>query len=260
MDTSLRGGDAWEREVEGAIKICAHFLSVISENTTKRGEGFFRTEWTIALKRMRGMAPDLRFLIPVSIDGTSADDSARVPSEFLGVQWKRCPGGTDTTDLIADIQQRLGINSTKTPAGDGFHATAQVRSGLTSISTRTRLPDFPFPLVFGFILAANGKSRILVRAIGPSLARYGILGPLEDPKLEIYSGAMLVTANYGWAKLDPSSKEAVIRAANSVGAISLDENSRDAAIVLLLSPGSYTAQISSVSGKGGEVLFEFYQI
>lgn len=52
--STLRPGDEWELEIQRAIKLCDLFLPLISENTEKRWEGFFRKEWNWAADRSRG--------------------------------------------------------------------------------------------------------------------------------------------------------------------------------------------------------------
>ena len=71
--SDLRGGEAWDRHITKQIKECALFLAVISAHTEERSEGYFRREWRIAIERMRDMADDRAFLLPVVIDSTRED-------------------------------------------------------------------------------------------------------------------------------------------------------------------------------------------
>lgn len=114
--SELRGGDAWDAKIRKQIRECALFVPVISANTQARGEGYFRLEWKLAVDRSHLLAEDQPFFVPVSIDGTK-DGSARVPAEFLKVQWSRlamrAEQGAGSTEqgmqaFIAQVQRLLG--------------------------------------------------------------------------------------------------------------------------------------------------------
>ncbi len=103
--SELRGGDAWDSKIKRQIKSCSLFVPVISAHTQERSEGYFRREWNLATQRLLDMAHDAVFLLPVVIDGTR-DSDARVPDEFLRIQWTRLPGG-DTPASFGDRVKRL---------------------------------------------------------------------------------------------------------------------------------------------------------
>ncbi len=54
--------------------------------------------------------------------------------------------------------------------------------------------------------------------------------------------------------------ERVARAASAVGAFALPSGSRDAALLLTIAPGAYTAQISGVGNTTGVALVEIYDV
>ena len=103
--SELRGGDAWDAKIKKQIRNCALFVPVISAHTQERSEGYFRREWNLATQRLLDMAHDAVFLLPVVIDGTR-DSDARVPDEFLRIQWTRLPGG-DTPESFCERVKRL---------------------------------------------------------------------------------------------------------------------------------------------------------
>jgi len=104
-ENELAGGDAWDQKIRRQIRDCDYFLPVISANTERRKEGYFRREWRLAVERTMDMADDVLFLVPVAIDDT-IETSARVPDKFVGVQWLRTPGGQATPALQA-LTRRL---------------------------------------------------------------------------------------------------------------------------------------------------------
>jgi TolB-like protein len=92
--SELRGGDAWDQKIRRQVRECALFVPVVSANTQARLEGYFRREWKWAAERTHDMAHDLAFLVPVALDGTK-ENGARVPEEFLKVQWVRLAERTE---------------------------------------------------------------------------------------------------------------------------------------------------------------------
>ena len=60
----------------------------------------------------------------------------------------------------------------------------------------------PHVLINGFIVGgANGNAKVLMRAIGPSLANVGVNNALTDPTLELYDGnGVLLASNDNWKR------------------------------------------------------------
>jgi hypothetical protein len=124
-------------------------------------------------------------------------------------------------------------------------------SQLGNISTRGFVAPNDGVMIAGFILAGGtGGSKVIVRAIGPSLAAAGITHPLEDPTLELHDGnGIAIAFNDNWR----DTQQADI-AATGVA----PTNDREAAIVADLPPGSYTAVIADRNGSGGIGLVEVF--
>jgi len=100
--------------------------------------------------------------------------------------------------------------------------------------------------------------RVLVRAAGPALASFGLGGLLARPQLTVYSGTTVIAQNTGWnSGPDPA---AVATAAEAVGAFPFGPASADAAMVLSLPPGNYTAQVTGVGETTGLALVEVYEL
>ncbi len=126
-------------------------------------------------------------------------------------------------------------------------------SDLTNISTRGFVQGGQHVLIGGFILGhQNGGSRIMVRAIGPSLSGFGIAAPLQDPVLDLYnSSGTRIAADDDWK----DSQEVAIEAAGLS-----PSDSREAAIVSVLAPGAYTAIVRSRDDTSGVALVEVYDL
>jgi len=124
---------------------------------------------------------------------------------------------------------------------------------LANVSARNHVGTGGDLLIAGFVVDGVGPKSVLIRAVGPTLAAFGVQGTLADPKLQIFQGERLVAENDDWS---PSLATAFGR----VGAFSLVAGSLDAALTLTLQPGAYTAQITGVNGGTGEALVEIYEL
>ncbi len=112
-ESELGGGDAWDAKIRRQIRECDYFMPVISANTERRKEGYFRREWRLAVERTLDMADDVMFLLPVCIDGTT-ENNARVPEKFFAVQWLRATGGA-ATPALENLARRLATGEHLAP-------------------------------------------------------------------------------------------------------------------------------------------------
>lgn len=138
-----------------------------------------------------------------------------------------------------------------TPAGSVTAATPR----FINVSARTQVGTGGDILIAGFNIGGSGARRVLIRAVGPTLGAFGVGGTLADPRLEVYSGQTVVAANDNWeAAATPVATQ------SGVGAFQLTAGSRDAALIIALQPGAYTAQVSGVGGATGVALIEVYEL
>jgi hypothetical protein len=101
-------------------------------------------------------------------------------------------------------------------------------------------------------ISGTGKKRVLIRAVGPGLAAFGVGGTMVDPKFEVYDGTTRIAENNNWSA-------SIASVFTAVGAFGLGNNSLDAAAVLELDAGKgYSIHVFSNTGQGGIVLFEVY--
>ncbi len=101
---------------------------------------------------------------------------------------------------------------------------------------------------------------VLIRAAGPALqARFGLPGVLAQPRLQLFRGdGSAVGGSGSW--FAQSDRDEIRDAARRVGAFAFDEESRDAAMLVTLLPGAYTAQVSGENGSTGLALVEVYDL
>ena len=140
----------------------------------------------------------------------------------------------------------LGNSATAT-AAVGTTGTAR----LVNIATRAALGGVAGTPIPGFVLSGTGTKQMLVRAVGPTLASFGVSGVLTDPRLSLMSGSTTVASNDNWLVADSATM-------TSVGAFALTAGSKDAALVAPLSPGAYTAPVTATDGGSGVVILEIY--
>jgi len=107
-------------------------------------------------------------------------------------------------------------------------------------------------LIGGFIITGNVPKKVILRAIGPSLANFGITDPLVDPVLELHgSDGSLITMNDNWKDTEQSEIEA---------SGFQPQNDLESAIISTLDPGNYTAVVSGKDGGTGIGLIEGYDL
>ena len=125
-----------------------------------------------------------------------------------------------------------------------------------NLSSRLRTMDGDATRAFiaGFVVSGTTQKQMLIRAVGPALAGFGVPGALPNPKLRIFAGSQLLAENEDWAN-DP----AVAAASARVGAFALPNGSLDAALLVTLLPGSYSAQVVA-NGGDGVALVEVYDV
>jgi hypothetical protein len=126
---------------------------------------------------------------------------------------------------------------------------------LLNVSSRGEVRTGEGILISGFVVTGNFPKKVLIRGVGPSLERVGVSNALADPILRLYAGDALIATNDDWATENALAIDTV---AQEVGAFALDHQSKDAAILLSLAPGIYTAHVSGAEGATGIAMVEVY--
>jgi hypothetical protein len=99
----LEVGDHYDHKIQRNVARCSYFIPIVSATTQRRHEGYFRREWSYAMDRARNMADGALFILPVSIDDTTAAE-ALVPDKFKALHFTQLPGG----QVSPEFAQRLG--------------------------------------------------------------------------------------------------------------------------------------------------------
>ena len=183
------------------------------------------------------------------------DQSAEIKASGLA------PADDREAALIASLlpgNYTAVVSGTQNTAGIGlveiYDLDLEAGSNLGNLSTRGFADTGDNVLIGGFITNGSfyGRSKLIVRALGPSLAQFGIANQLDNPSLEIYdqngnrqaanddwqNGNQPEIASYGLAPSDP----------------------RESALYLVLAGGNYTALVTSSDGSMGLALIETYNL
>ena len=141
-----------------------------------------------------------------------------------------------------------------------YDLSSASNSQLANISTRGFVDTADSVMIGGIIVGAGqgGGSRVVLRALGPSLASGGVQDFLPDPTLELHdvNGVILAT-NDNWKINDQTqqSQEAEVVATTLAPA-----NDLESVIVTTLAPGNYTAVVQGKSGGSGVGLVEAFNL
>ena len=132
-------------------------------------------------------------------------------------------------------------------------------SRVINLSSRAQAGGAAGTHIVGFVVTGARPKPILIRGIGPALSAFGVTGALADPLLTLFSAdGRVITANDNW---NDAPNLADLRAATAAtGAFALAEGSKDAALLLTLDPGLYTAQVTGIGNASGQSLIEFYEV
>ena len=170
-----------------------------------------------------------------------------------------------TTSKDSALQRGMGIGSYKTVVNGAYSGLAQteIYDSDGPLSSAGRIPKLSIRaavgtgtgvLVGGFVVAGDAPIKLLVRAIGPSLSDIST-GKLLDPQLSVHRGGTLVAQNNNWG-----GSSTLASTFTKVGAPSLPSASKDSALLLTLSPGTYSTTVSGVSSTSGIARLEFYVV
>ena len=126
-------------------------------------------------------------------------------------------------------------------------------SRIDNVSARARVGGGSRAMVGGIAVAGTGTARVLIRALGPHLALFGVAQPLSDPVLEVYDqNNTKIAENDDW---DP----ALAPIFRGAGVTALPEGSQDAALVATVTAGrSYTIEVRRGDGVSGDALIEIH--
>jgi uncharacterized delta-60 repeat protein len=194
-------------------------------------------------------------------------------------------GGVITSDQVAEIQSselapsdpaESAIVATLPPgsytavvqgvsSGTGVGIVEVYDLGLTSgsllanISTRGFVESGDNVMIGGFIVVTQ-PTRVIIRAIGPSLTPFGVPDALADPQLELHDASSTIAQNDDWQTTQIGGIITSDQVAEIQNSLLPPTNAAESAIIATLQPGNYTAIVRGVNNTTGNALVEVYQL
>ena len=134
-------------------------------------------------------------------------------------------------------------------------------SRLTNISTRAFVETDDNVVIAGFIVQGSGAKRVIIRALGPELIRFGVMEALRNPTLELHNGAgNLIASNNNWATTIIGGIITQNQASDIRNSGYAPNDGLESAIIADLPPGNYTAIMRGVNQTIGVGLIEVYEL
>jgi alpha-tubulin suppressor-like RCC1 family protein len=128
---------------------------------------------------------------------------------------------------------------------------------LSNLSTRMKVLTGEDVMIAGFVIGGTQSKRVVVNVAGPSLANFGVQGPLLNPVLTLIrsSDNAVIATNDNWqAQADP----------NDVAAIQASgfqpNHGLEPALIATLAPGPYTAIVQGFGGTAGVGLIGVFEV
>lgn len=201
--------------------------------------------------------------------GSSAVFSVSATGTALTYQWlfngSAIAGATSANYTISSASaDNVGSYSVRVTNSSGSSSVtsqtatltvdANASSRLINLSILTGVSGGSDSFTLGYAVAGSGTKPVVIRAAGPSLAKFSVPSPLDDPKFDTYADSTRTGGNNDWG-----GGSALTNAMFAVGAFEFNgPTSRDAALAVDVPVGRNSVVVSSASGNGGNVIAEVY--
>jgi hypothetical protein len=148
-------------------------------------------------------------------------------------------------------------------------------SKLMNISTRAVIRSADDVMIGGVILAGSSPKTVLIRGRGPSMAGAPFFVPdvLSNPWLQLFSGSSVIAENDNWQDRPDCDARFSCGSSAQIKAVAMDpcqpnpgQSSapagcrQEAALLVTLPPGAYTAILRGVGGATGVGLVEIFDM
>lgn len=165
-------------------------------------------------------------------------------------------GNGSYSALVSDVGGQSGIALIEV-----YDTDVNNSNHLINISSRVQVTPSA-NLIAGFVVNGSGTKYLLIRAVGPGLSAFGVSGVLPRPKIQLFSGSTQLRTNSNWTvdELGNSQKDSIAQVGSKVGAFALNQSNADAALLVALPAGAYSAVVSDVNNTSGVALIEVYEV
>src|SRR5687768_12246729 len=150
-------------------------------------------------------------------------------------------------------------------AGYRLQTQAAISAGvLINVATRAFVGTADEVMIGGFVVQGAQPKRMLIRAAGPALRAFGVEDALADPVLRVFSSGVMAAENDNWTQPigpgSPALPPQISAAAAQASAFTFSPTSADAAVLVTLPPGAYSAVVEGQNGGTGHGLVEAYEV
>jgi hypothetical protein len=158
------------------------------------------------------------------------------------------------TAIVEGVSGGTGVGSVEV-----YDLDATSDSLLANISTRGFVQTGDNAMIGGFIVVTR-PTRVIVRAIGPSLTQLGLPDALANPQLELHDATGTIARNDDWQITQLGGIITADQVTELQSSQLAPTSSAESAIIVTLQPGSYTAIVRGVSNTTGNALVEVYAL
>ncbi len=184
----------------------------------------------------------------ISFSSTSSNSAVATATTSGFTTTLAFAGGTGTTQVTLTATDFNGAFVSST-----FDVTVSPTAPLAhlaNIATRAQVGTADNVLIGGFVVRGTAPKKVLIRAIGPSLAG-AVPGTLADPQLTLIKDGAVLATNDDWK----TTQQAEIAATPFA-----PTNDKESAILRTLAPGAYTAVVNGAGASTGVALVEVYEL
>lgn len=137
-------------------------------------------------------------------------------------------------------------------------ATSPSPSRLINTSVRAHVGTGGQILIPGLVVGPGAPKTVLIRAVGPGLAQFGVTGLLARPVLTLFAGDTAYRTNTGWRNM--ADVAAFQTQSERLRLFPFADNGADSALYVTLDPGAYTLQVTGAGDTTGVALVEIYEV
>jgi hypothetical protein len=266
-------------EFSSAIQITgvpAQLLNIATRLRVQTGEnvligGFIITGIDPKKVMIRGIGPSLAQFFSGTLDDPTLELYRGDILLASNNDWKESQAEIEATGIPPTNDKESAIVRTLAPGGytailrgnggstgigvvEAYDLDQGANSKLANIASRGFVDTDNNVMIGGLIVGPSGgvSTKVVVRAIGPSLNNFGIAGALQDPTLDLVdSNGVTVRSNNNWKDSQQTEIEATGLQPSDI---------REAALIETLAPGNYTAVVRGAGNTTGVGLVEVYNV
>lgn len=171
----------------------------------------------------------------------------------------------DSLDAAMLINQGAGSRTLQVTGAGGetgvalveiYDVSGDAAAELINLSARSQVGTGDGVLIAGLVI--DEEATLLIRGLGPTLLDFGVDDALADPQVQLIRGTELLAQSSDHRTASDAAD--IAAAASALGALSLEPGTQDAALLVTLPAGVYSALVRGVNHTTGVALIEVYLV